>query len=148
MSKIMLGWVRTILPSRFQFEFEEEAPFGVPGTSIRSVPTLTGEGINTYIHICKYFDRVNDELGEKFTLYKTAITNPYLTTQWSPSSYHVDCQPVLLLASQVLIHALSLLPTPQTQSAQEGSQFHHKNPKLLWPFNVVKHVLIKEALCS
>ena len=49
----MLGWVRTILPSRFQFKFEKkEAPFGVPvpGTSTRSVPTLTGEGINTKIH--------------------------------------------------------------------------------------------------
>ena len=47
----MLGWVRTILPSRFQFKFEKkEARFGVPGTSIRSVPTLTGEGINTDIH--------------------------------------------------------------------------------------------------
>ena len=49
--KFMLGWVRTILPSRFQFKFEKkEAPFGVPGTSIRSVPTLTGEGINTYTY--------------------------------------------------------------------------------------------------
>ena len=28
-----------------------EAPFGVPGTSRRSVPTLTGEGINTHTHM-------------------------------------------------------------------------------------------------
>ena len=33
----------------FQFKFEKkEAPIGVPGTSERSVPTLTGEGINTH----------------------------------------------------------------------------------------------------
>ena len=31
-------------------EDAEDALFGVPGTSIRSVPTLMGEGINTYIH--------------------------------------------------------------------------------------------------
>ena len=44
----MLGWVRTILPSRFQFKFEKEAPIVVQETSIRSVPTLTGDGINTH----------------------------------------------------------------------------------------------------
>ena len=46
----MLGWVRTILPSRFQFKFEKEAPFCVPGASIRSVATLPGDGINTLTH--------------------------------------------------------------------------------------------------
>ena len=45
----MLGWVLTILPSRFQFKFEKnEALIRVPGTSKRCVPTLTGEGINTH----------------------------------------------------------------------------------------------------
>ena len=50
-------WVRSILPIWFQFEFEKnhmkkyeiEAPFGVPGTSRKEKPTLTGDGINTQI---------------------------------------------------------------------------------------------------
>ena len=44
----MLGWVRTILLVGFSSNSKKEAPIGVPGTSIRSVPTLTGEGINTH----------------------------------------------------------------------------------------------------
>ena len=33
---------------QFQFKFEKRSPNWVPGTSTRSVPTLTGEGINTH----------------------------------------------------------------------------------------------------
>ena len=48
--KFMLGWVRTILPSRFQFKFEKRSPNWGPRNlhKERSVPTLTGEGINTH----------------------------------------------------------------------------------------------------
>jgi len=49
--KLMLGWVCTILPSRFQFKLKKEAPIGVPRTTIKSVPTLTGEDIDTHTHI-------------------------------------------------------------------------------------------------
>ena len=34
-------------PVGFSSNSKKEAPIGVPGTSKRSVPTLTGEGINT-----------------------------------------------------------------------------------------------------
>ena len=42
-------WVGSALsfPVGFSSNSKKEAPIGVPGTSIRSVPTLTGEGINT-----------------------------------------------------------------------------------------------------
>ena len=57
--KFMLGWVRTTLSSRFKFKLKKnEAPIGVPGTSIRSVPTLTGEGINTHTHTHRVMCRV------------------------------------------------------------------------------------------
>ena len=46
----MLGWVCTIPPSRFHFKFEIEAPIEVPGNFVKSVPTLTFEGINTHAH--------------------------------------------------------------------------------------------------
>ena len=50
--KFMLGWVRTILSSRFQFKFEKKiAPIGVPGTSMRRVTTISGEGISTHTPI-------------------------------------------------------------------------------------------------
>ena len=35
-------------PVGFSSNSKKEAPIGVPGTSKRSVPTLTGEGINTH----------------------------------------------------------------------------------------------------
>ena len=43
-------WVGSALsfPVGFSSNSKKEAPIGVPGTSIRSVPTLTGEGINTH----------------------------------------------------------------------------------------------------
>ena len=40
-------------PVGFSSNSDKEAPIGVPGTSIRSVPTLTGEGINT--HTCIFW---------------------------------------------------------------------------------------------
>ena len=45
-------WVGSALsfPVGFSSNSKKEAPNGVPGTSERSVPTLTGEGINT--HTC------------------------------------------------------------------------------------------------
>ena len=45
-------WVGSALlfPVSFTSNPKKEAPIGVPGTSIRSVPTLTGEGINTHTH--------------------------------------------------------------------------------------------------
>ena len=39
----MMGWVHTILPVGFSSYSTKEAPTGVPGTSIMSVPTLMGE---------------------------------------------------------------------------------------------------------
>ena len=43
-------WVGSALsfPVGFSSNSKKEAPNGVPGTSERSVPTLTGEGINTH----------------------------------------------------------------------------------------------------
>ena len=32
-------------------KYEIEAPFGVPGTSRKEKPTLTGDGINTHTHM-------------------------------------------------------------------------------------------------
>ena len=45
-------WVGSALsfPVGFSSNSKKEAPIGVPGTSKRSVPTLTGEGINTHTH--------------------------------------------------------------------------------------------------
>ena len=37
-------------PVGFSSNSKKEAPIGVPGTSERSVLTLTGEGINTHTH--------------------------------------------------------------------------------------------------
>ena len=47
-------WVGSALsfPVGFSSNSKKEAPIGVPGTSIRSVPTLTGEGINTHSWAC------------------------------------------------------------------------------------------------
>ena len=39
----MMGWVHTILPVGFSSYSPKEAPTGVPGTSIMSVPTLISE---------------------------------------------------------------------------------------------------------
>ena len=54
--KVHSCWVGSALS--FQVGFSSiskiEAPIGVPGTSIRSVPTLTGEGINTHTHIMEF----------------------------------------------------------------------------------------------
>ena len=72
----MLGWVRTILPSWFHFTCKKEAPIGVPGTSIRSVPTFTGEGINTK-HTRLYFLKVKTFSGQKTdiqVLFRSYIT--------------------------------------------------------------------------
>ena len=46
-------WVGSALsfPVGFSSNSKKEAPIGVPGTSIRSVPTLMGEGINTNTRI-------------------------------------------------------------------------------------------------
>ena len=47
----MLGWVRTILSSRFQFKFEKRSPNWGPRNLDKECahrPTLTGEGINTH----------------------------------------------------------------------------------------------------
>ena len=43
-------WVGSALsfPVGFSSNSKKEAPIGVPGTSIRSVPTLIGEGLNTH----------------------------------------------------------------------------------------------------
>ena len=45
-------WVGSALsfPGRLSSNLWKEAPIGVPGTSIRSVPTKTDEGINTHTH--------------------------------------------------------------------------------------------------
>ena len=48
--KFMLGWSALSFPVGFSSNSKKEAPIGVPGTFIRSVPTLTGEGINTHTH--------------------------------------------------------------------------------------------------
>ena len=48
-------WVGSTLsfPVGFSSNLKKEAPIWVPGTSIRSVSTLTGEGINTHTHECE-----------------------------------------------------------------------------------------------
>ena len=55
-------WCCTILPSRFQFKFEKMKP---QWTSKRSVPTLTGEGINTHTQEARNTSLVPPELKNK-----------------------------------------------------------------------------------
>ena len=55
-------WCCTILPSRFQFKFEKMKP---QWTSKRSVPTLTGEGINTHTQEGRNTSLVPPELKNK-----------------------------------------------------------------------------------
>ena len=42
------------LPVGFSSKWKKEAQIGVPGTSIRCVPTLMGEGININTHTCTH----------------------------------------------------------------------------------------------
>ena len=58
----------TILPSRFQFKFEKRSPNGVPGTSLTSLPTLTGEEMNTYIHT---YNIVKADMQDQIQLMET-----------------------------------------------------------------------------
>ena len=47
----MLGWVHTILPSKFKFNFERVKPqlgFQDPPKTSVPTPTLMGKGINTH----------------------------------------------------------------------------------------------------
>ena len=55
-------WCCTILPSRFQFKFEKMKP---QWTSKRSVPTLSGEGINTHTKEGRNTSLVPPELKNK-----------------------------------------------------------------------------------
>ena len=43
-------WSKLSFPVGFSSNWKKEAPIGVPGTSITSVPTLIDEGINTYTY--------------------------------------------------------------------------------------------------